>query len=309
MISIAQSYANTIMGVSRSGLDKALIVRKLWECCAIPSFLYGVEAMLISKTTIEKLEMVQSQVARVILQLPRSASKVSGFTDAGLVPIADRIKERTGLYAWDLVNKRKDSLLKDVFASVMRSGDDPWGVSVTRIGSIGAGQGLFVRRKAAAKRVLREDSIKNVRALKLEHTSLVCMPDPRVWFQLQDHVTDDSLSKLLNMVRVGDVGLGNRRPNDLGYSYKLCPVCLDQEEMFLLCEAHVLLACQATDFVRRSSGLLAYSESMRQGGIVAQNKILKAYLGGDGAGAAVLLKRAKTMRQGFDSWFQQVANL
>ena len=74
MISIAQSYAHTIMGVTRSGLDKALIVRKLWECCAIPSFLYGVEAMTITKSTIEKLEMVQSQVARVILQLPRSAS-------------------------------------------------------------------------------------------------------------------------------------------------------------------------------------------------------------------------------------------
>ena len=106
MISIAQSYAHTIMGVTRSGLDKALIVHKLWECCAIPSFLYEVEAMTITKSTIEKLEMVQSQVARVILQLPRSASKVAGFMDAGLVPIADRIKERTGLYAWDIALRR-----------------------------------------------------------------------------------------------------------------------------------------------------------------------------------------------------------
>jgi len=70
-----------------------------------------------------------------------------------------------------------------------------------------------------------------VRALKLEHTSLAWLPEPRVWFQLQDHVTDDSHSKLLISVRVGDVGLGNRRLNILGHSYKVCPVCLDQGEM------------------------------------------------------------------------------
>jgi len=135
------------MGVTHSGLDKALIVRKLWECCAILSFLYGVEAMVVSKTTIEKLEMVQSQVARVILQLPRSTSRVPGYMDAGLVPIADRIKERTGLYAWDLVNKRRgDTLLMDVFSSVMRSMDDPWAILVTRIRAIGAGQGLYLKR-------------------------------------------------------------------------------------------------------------------------------------------------------------------
>ena len=125
----------------------------------------------------------------------------------------------------------------------MSSDGDPWAVSVKRIGSIGPGQGLYAKRKATAKKCLREDSIKNVRALKLEHSSLTCLPDPRVWFQLQEHVTDDKLSKVLNSVRAGDVGLGNRRPKDLGHSYKLCPDCLGQGQLptlYKTCRAYTL---------------------------------------------------------------------
>ena len=42
MITVATNYAHTIMGVTRTGLDRALVANKLWECCAIPSILYCV---------------------------------------------------------------------------------------------------------------------------------------------------------------------------------------------------------------------------------------------------------------------------
>ena len=62
MLSIAQKYAHTIMGVTRAGLDWALVAHTLWERCAIQAILYAVEAMLVSSSTVNKLDSIQHQV-------------------------------------------------------------------------------------------------------------------------------------------------------------------------------------------------------------------------------------------------------
>ena len=80
-------------------------------------------------------------------------------------------------------------------------------------------------------------------AKKREHVSLRYMPLPTFWFKLQPHVTDLLLSRLLCRVRAGDVGLVNRRPDDFGKSYKLCPFCLQNGSSV------------ASAYVRRVSGL------------------------------------------------------
>ena len=121
MLAVARSYAHAIIGLTRSGLNRALIARKLWECCAVPAILYGTEAMTVTATTLVGLERIQGQVARFILQLPSSTSGVAGFLDAGLKPMCERIKERLGLYVWSIVNKRRDPIVTGVFASVMRA--------------------------------------------------------------------------------------------------------------------------------------------------------------------------------------------
>ena len=44
MITVVTKDAHTIMGITSPGLDRALISHKLWECRAIPSVLYCIEA-------------------------------------------------------------------------------------------------------------------------------------------------------------------------------------------------------------------------------------------------------------------------
>ena len=93
MVCVAQKYANTIMGVTRSGLDRSLVAHTLWERCAIPAILYVVESMVLSNSVTRKLDSIQNQVARFILQLPSSSSKVAGYMDAGFKPMRDRRSE------------------------------------------------------------------------------------------------------------------------------------------------------------------------------------------------------------------------
>ena len=75
MLQIAKKYASTIMGVTRAGLDRALVAHTLWERCAIPAVLYAVEAMLVSDGVVDKLDSIQHQVVVLYCsyhdQLPR----------------------------------------------------------------------------------------------------------------------------------------------------------------------------------------------------------------------------------------------
>ena len=43
MLKRATGCSMSIMNLTHAGLDKALIAKRLWECCAIPSILYCAE--------------------------------------------------------------------------------------------------------------------------------------------------------------------------------------------------------------------------------------------------------------------------
>ena len=114
MIGGARTYAHTIMGCTRSGLDRVLTAYRLWESCAIPGYLYGTEATVISKSTVKELEKIQHLVASFILQLPQSSSQVMGWMEAGLQPIQQRLDTKAVLFAHTLITGRKDQLTKSV---------------------------------------------------------------------------------------------------------------------------------------------------------------------------------------------------
>ena len=57
------------MNLTRGGLDRALIAKRVWETCAIPSILYCVEALTIKKSTVMELERIQNMIGRFILGL------------------------------------------------------------------------------------------------------------------------------------------------------------------------------------------------------------------------------------------------
>ena len=126
MIGSAHAYDHTIMGCTRWGLDRSLTAYKLWECCAIPQFLYGTEAMVISKSTVRELEKIQHSVASFILQLPQSSSQVMGWLEGGLKPIQMRLDKRALLFARRLITKENDILLKTVAQATLSDVTDQW---------------------------------------------------------------------------------------------------------------------------------------------------------------------------------------
>ena len=98
VISGARRIAHSIMSLTRANLDR--FARILWESCGIPSILYAVEALTLSKQTVGAIERIQTTVGNFILQTPRSTSKVSSWTEAGLMPFKYRIWLKVGKYLY-----------------------------------------------------------------------------------------------------------------------------------------------------------------------------------------------------------------
>ena len=121
---------------------------------------------------------------------------------------------------------------------------------------------------------------------KKRSVSLSFMPTPQVWFKLQPHVCDGNAGGVLNRLRAGDAGLGNRRPNIHGSTTKWCPLCLSKGLVSHLSESHVVVFCQAVAYERSASGLGALmTDSTRSG-----TTVLTRILGGDNASREVLLR-------------------
>ena len=78
MIKRALSYAYSILKLSRQGLNRARVARKLWETCVVPAILYCSEASVFRQATLDELEQIQNM----------SPSRGLAWMDAGLVTMS-----------------------------------------------------------------------------------------------------------------------------------------------------------------------------------------------------------------------------
>ena len=208
----ATSYPHTIINLTRAGLDRALLARKLWEACAIPAILYCVEAMNMTKTTVAELDRVQNMEGRFILQVPSATSRVLAWMDAGLMPMADRIRSKQAQFIWATTRVKHNPTLLAVLQELLRSQEDPWTKSwldiQREIGII-----TNFQSKQALQNALQHMSIRNIMRTKQVHSTMEVVPQPVEWFKLQDHVSDSRASRDLCCVRGGNALLGNRFKN------------------------------------------------------------------------------------------------
>ena len=82
----AQNYLASVLSLSKTGPDRSEMAHMTWSRIALPSILYGSEVMPLTQETINLVEKCQSQVAKFMLQIPRSSATVSTYLDAGFPP-------------------------------------------------------------------------------------------------------------------------------------------------------------------------------------------------------------------------------
>ena len=104
------------------------------------------------------------------------------------------------------------------------------------------------------------------------------MAEPEKWFCLNPCINDSKESAIVNRVKAGDDGPGNRRPNHLPLTYKICPWCVSVGILVKLDEQHVILECPGAGYARRMTGVLTYLDAQSQ--VMSNGMTLREFLGG-----------------------------
>jgi len=73
-------------------------------------------------------------IGNFIMQVPRSTSKVSTWTEAGLMPMKYRIWLRKARYYWRAINKKQDPILTECLKEAMENPEeDEWARDIKEI--------------------------------------------------------------------------------------------------------------------------------------------------------------------------------
>ena len=85
-LDLAKSYKGSCLRIARDGPDIVDLALSLWQNIAIPSVLYGCEAVPFSNQTVVEIARQQSCIGKYTLGLPSCAPNISSTVILGIKP-------------------------------------------------------------------------------------------------------------------------------------------------------------------------------------------------------------------------------
>ena len=93
----------------------------------------------------------------------------------------------------------------------------------------------------------------------------------------------------------GNAQLGNRYKNRYGFIYDVCPHCELLGLNIKLSESHVIFECPIAAKLRRDLYISKFISEFKAKGPIANVRVLRAYLGGDGSTGQTLMVRGRKL--------------
>ena len=237
-----------------------------------------------------ELERIQNMIGRFILQVPMSTSRALAWIDAGLMPMMYRIQIKQALFIFNIIKTKNNPTLLNILRELLEHPSDPYTKSWMNIqAQVGLIQNFTKKQHLQA--AITHKAVAYVLSVKRQHSTLNTTPQPWNWFKMQNHVNDSKGSKYLCQVRGGNAQLGNRYKNRYGFKYEFCPHCEINGLNFKLTETHVIFECPIVASLRRELKLSKYLATYKTRGPLANFRILRKYLGGDGSNGKTLTER------------------
>ena len=226
----AHFYLARVLSLVKSGPDRSELAYSLWTQVALPSILYGAEAVPLNDTTIKEVEKCQAKIGKFILQIPPSSANVCANIDAGLKPVWAVVAERVLIFAQKIMTSQSSFWPKLAMNETMSLGlKSPYFRYLLKWKHVTDSFDLHPAQ--IRKSVHRAAVIDTVSKQKLVSSSTFAMSFPGSsptsrWFRPAPWVSDSSLSQIISCFRSCNSGIGNRGPAKNGVQYKLCPLCL-----------------------------------------------------------------------------------
>ena len=258
-VSKALCYLRNILRLKRIIPDRIDVYLAIWKNVALPSILYGLEALPFSEDLEQELEKIQIMLGKGILGVRQSTANVVIYTELGLKPITLLISERKFRYISAILQSgyRGSELVKLLIIQHLEEKTSSFYTDLSRRLSIinQAPEDLSYQSIPLLQEKVKETIISQIKSLK----SLDALPLPLKWWHKPLYLREDSWSTTLTEFRVGNAKLGNR-DNSLAEvtvtnhqsRTQNCPLCLSGQNN----EIHLLVDCKEMTTLRTKQKLL-----------------------------------------------------
>ena len=223
----ARAYLTSVISLVKTGPDRSEMAHMLWTRIALPSILYGSEVIPLTQDTISEIEKCQTQVAKFMLQIPRSSASVSAYLEGGFCPVWATIAQKVMLYSFNTMKKPSSNWAKLALDEHLSLGSKSpytryllkWKESTNCFG-LSPKQIRATVTRAAISAVYKEQKQTCVTTFAMNGPE-----NHHKWFSPKRWVNDSATSRIIAQFRACNSQLGNRGPARNGEFYKLCPLC------------------------------------------------------------------------------------
>ena len=291
-LATARRYRFACHYVAKTGPDMVDVALATWNNIAMPSILSGCEVIPFSDSTIEEIEVIQSQMAKRVLDLPVSAPNLCAQTELGVKPFRLVLwQSQLSFYlrAMQLPESRWVSrALKDHLSGEWES---PYISYMTRVrsavGLLDMGPSLkYLKAHLESWAVV----VTNTKLEEMSGPSIL----PVKKFSRQVYVGEEEGCSTLATFRLGCAGLGNRVPLKGERRQRLCQLCSG-----VLSEQHVAFSCPALDRFRRDeTDIVFFRNHSRRKGILEKAAYVRYVNGFDHNGLKVI--RSDMVKRGLE---------
>ena len=265
------SIMGQILALAKNSYEPITVGLALWNSCAIPALLHGIEIISLNKKDIDDLETLQCQFGAALLGVPISTAHCGVRRELGLVPIKILIYKRKLLYMRRIANLDDDIWVKQAYLECQLAKGksvthelahlhinnnnlkgqwlSSWGNEISKIikdieNTTGNSIDTTLKPKNIVKVINKFLFLSENNARDLcKEKSLKWLPyypltrNPQTYLLLENEEAKEALAKF----RLGNAGLGNRREIKI----TICPACKNGPNS----ESHLILQCMAPDIV------------------------------------------------------------
>ena len=288
-LSKAKVYQRNILRIRRLIPDKIDVYLAMWRNVALPSILYGLEALPFNEELEEELEKVQLSLGKSMLGVRQSTAGPLVYAELGLKPITLLITERKIRYVEHVMRPTYcgSKIVKLMMTQQLSGENSPFYVDLAR-----RLKGVNLRPididhttlRSVQKQVITDLSLK-IRSFK--SLDALPIPNPKSWWKKQLYVKEEDWSRTLSEFRGGNARLGNRDDslaslcvaNDQGRVVS-CPLCLrgPNNEVHLLVECSKMIPVRNQQLISGATSLQTWIDEARMAGQLSL-EIAQQFLG------------------------------
>lgn len=275
-VKIANKYKFACLHLGKRGPDVVDATLATWTNIALPSILFGCEAIIFKECTIETLESIQSKIAKNLLGVPANTVNICAQTELGMFPFRMCLYRCQLKFYFRVLNLPPSRWVKQALLDHLSlQWPSPYLEYITSI-RVSVHLSFVPPTPRYLAIHLAQWALAETNHV-LERHSLPYVSKMSK-FERQAYVFEHDHLDTIAQFRLSNAGLGNRFPRFATAAYarrNSCPVCPSNH----LSESHVVFFCSSVESYRKELDLTFFRNICQREGY-SEEKTFSTFVNG-----------------------------